>query len=182
MTAGIISHRIKSSKANMTKYDLAGHREYYSSHSSILELISNTTPSVFLLLVNLLLTLKEITAQVYYWSAMIGNVCSKCPQQSSIIMVGTHADCVADKRYLEHLSIVVEKVARNATTHHIFVQFTALNVTSFTAIHLSNLMSRLYDIINDFRVKYPAISLSCHVMYAFFNDKVPANQNAVTLS
>ena len=81
LTAGIISHRVKSPKANMTIYDLAGHREYYSSHSSILELISKTTPSVFLLLVNLLLSLEQIIAQIYYWSAMIGNVCNKCPQQ-----------------------------------------------------------------------------------------------------
>ena len=97
LTAGIISHRVKSLKANMTIYDLAGHREYYSSHSSILEHISNTTPSIFLLLVNLLLTIKDITAQLYYWSALIGNVCSKCSQQSSIIVVGTHADCISDE-------------------------------------------------------------------------------------
>ena len=182
VTAGIISHRIKSSKANMTIYDLAGHREYYSSHSSILELISNTTPSVFLLLVNLLLTLKEITAQVYYWSAMIGNVCSKCPQQSSIIVVGTHADCVADKRKLKHLSIEIEKVAKKAITHHTFVQFTALNATSFSTNDLTNFMSLLYDRINDIRVKCPVISLSCHVLYAFLKDKVPANEDAIPLS
>ena len=97
LTAGIVPHHVKSPRANMTIYDLAGHREYYSSHSSILELISKTTPSVFLLLVNLLLSLENIIAQIYYWSLLISNVCHNCPQQSSIIVVGTHADCIGDR-------------------------------------------------------------------------------------
>eukprot|EP00731_Ephydatia_muelleri_P015895 Em0009g319a len=180
LTAGIIAHRIKNPKANMIVYDLAGHREYYSSHSSILEHISNTTPSVFLLLVNLLLTLKEITVQLYYWSAMIGNVCSKCPQQSSIIVVGTHADCVVDKSNLESLSREIEKVAGYAMKEHTFVQFTALDVTSFCAQNLNNFMALLYGIIDDIRIKCPAISLGCHVMFAFLNDKVP--ENVITFS
>ena len=182
LTAGIISHRVKSLKANMTIYDLAGHREYYSSHSSILEHISNTTPSIFLLLVNLLLTIKDITAQLYYWSAMIGNVCSKCSQQSSIIVVGTHADCISDKGKLEFLRTQIEQVARDAIKQHIFVQFTALNVTSFRGKVFGSFLSLLHSTIDDVRLRCPAISLTCHVMYAFLNDKVPADQDAIPLS
>ena len=182
MTAGIISHRVKSTKANMTIYDLAGHREYYSSHSSILEHISNTTPSIFLLLLNLLLTIKEITAQLYYWSAMIGNVCIKCPQQSSIIVVGTHADCISDQEKLQFLQSQIEQVARDAIKQHIFVRYTALNVTSFRGIGFDSFLSLLYSTIDGVRLRCPAISLTCHVMYAFLNDKVPANQNALSLS
>ena len=182
LTAGIISHRVKSSKANMTIYDLAGHREYYSSHSSILEHISNTTPSIFLLLVNLLLTIKDITAQLYYWSALIGNVCSNCSQQSSIIVVGTHADCISDKGKLEFLRTQIEQVARDAIKQHIFVQFTALNVTSFRGKVFGSFLSLLHSTIDEVRLRCPAISLTCHVMYAFLNDKVPADQDAIPLS
>ena len=166
----------------MTIYDLAGHREYYSSHSSILEHISNTTPSIFLLLVNLLLTLKEITAQLYYWYAMIGNVCKKCSQQSSIIVVGTHADCISDEGKLEFLRTQIEQVARDAIKQHIFVQFTALNVTSFRGEGFGSFLSLLYSTIDGVRLMCPAISLTCHVMYAFLNDKVPADQDAISLS
>ena len=182
LTAGIISHRVKSLKANMIIYDLAGHREYYSSHSSILEHISNTTPSIFLLLVNLLLTIKDITAQLYYWSAMIGNVCSKCSQQSSIIVVGTHADCISDEGKLEFLRTQIEQVARDAIKQHIFVQFTALNVTSFRGKVFGSFLSLLHGTIDELRLRCPAISLTCHVMYAFLNDKVPADQDAIPLS
>ncbi|KAL5515482.1 hypothetical protein EMCRGX_G000655 [Ephydatia muelleri] len=181
LTAGIISHRVKGPNANMTIYDLAGHREYYSSHSSILEHISNTTPSIFLLLVNLLLTLEEITAQLYYWAAMIGNVCKKCSQQSSII-VGIHADCISDEGKLEFLRTQIEQVARDAIKQHIFVQFTALNVTSFKGEVFGSFLSLLYSTIADVRLRCPAISLTCHVMYAFLNDKVPTDQDALSLS
>ena len=165
----------------MTVYDLAGHREYYSSHSSILELISKTTPSVFLLLVNLLLSLENIIAQIYYWSSLIGNVCHNCPQQSSIIVVGTHADCVGNSKKIEHLCIQIQQAAKNAIKHQIFVQFTALNVTSFSN-ELDTFLSSLHHIIDDVRIGCPAISLSCHVMYAFLNDKVPAHQDAISMS
>ena len=173
---------MKGPKANMTIYDLAGHRDYYSSHSSILEHISNTTPSIFLLLVNLLLTLQEITAQLYYWAAMIGNVCKNCSQQSSIIVVGTHADCICDERTLEFLRTQIEQVARNAIKQHIFVRFTALNVTSFRGEVFGSFLSLLYSTIDDVRLRCPAISLTCHVMYAFLNDKVPADQDAISSS
>eukprot|EP00731_Ephydatia_muelleri_P026577 Em0018g677a len=182
LTAGIISHSVKSPKANMTIYDLAGHREYYSSHSSILEHISNTTPSIFLLLVNLLLTIKDITAQLYYWSAMIGNVCSNCSQQSSIIVVGTHADCISDEGKLEFLRTQIEQVASDAIKQHIFVQFTTLNVTSFRGKVFGSFLSLLHGTIDEVRLRCPAISLTCHVMYAFLNDKVPEDQVAISLS
>ena len=181
LTAGIVPHHVKSPRANMTIYDLAGHREYYSSHSSILELISKTTPSVFLLLVNLLLSLENIIAQIYYWSLLISNVCHNCPQQSSIIVVGTHADCIGDSKMLEHLCIQIEQAAKNAIKHQIYVQFAALNVTSFSK-DLDTFLSSLHHIIDDVRIRCPAISLSCHVMYAFLNDKVPADQDAISMS
>ena len=181
LTAGIVPHHVKSPRANMTIYDLAGHREYYSSHSSILELISKTTPSVFLLLVNLLLSLENIIAQIYYWASLIGNVCHNCPQLSSIIVVGTHADCIGDSKKLEHLCIQIEQAAKNAIKKQIFVQFTPLNVTAFSE-NLVSFLSSLHHIIDDVRIRCPAISLSCHVMYAFLNDKVPADQDAISMS
>ena len=181
LTAGIVPHRVKSPRANMTIYDLAGHREYYSSHSSILELISKTTPSVFLLLVNLLLSLEAIIEQIYYWSAMIGNVCHNCRQQSSIIVVGTHADRVKGRNKLEHLRSQIERLACNAIKKLTFVQFIVLDVTSSNK-ELDSFITLLHRISDDIRMKCPAMSLNCHVMCAFLNDKVPADQCAISLS
>ena len=113
---------------------------------------------------------------------MIGNVCKKCSQQSSIIVVGTHADCISDEGKLVFLRTQIEQVARDAIKQHIFVRFTALNVTSFRGEVFGSFISLLYSTIDDVRLRLPAISLTCHVMYAFLNDKVPADQVAISLS
>ena len=61
-----------------------------------------------------------------------------------------------------------------------FVQFIALNITSFSK-ELGGLISLLHHSIDDVRVKCPAISLNCHLMYAFLNNKVPKHQDAISL-
>ena len=181
LTAGIVPHVIKSSRANMMLFDLAGHQEYYSSHCAVLESIS-VSPSTFLLLVNLLLGLKEIIAQVYYWSAMIGDVCHKCPLQSSVIVVGTHADGIADRRQLESLGGAIERVARDAIKKHTFVGFIALNGTAPNGEEVKGFMSLLHETTEGVNARCPAISLSNHVTYAFLKDKVRTDKDAIPLS
>ena len=112
---------------------------------------------------------------------MIGNVCNKCPQQSSIIVVGTHADQLEDQKKIDLLRKQLSKIALRAMKQLTFIQFTALNVTSFSK-ELYDFMSLLHNIIDDVRMKCPAISLNCHLMYAFLNYKVPENQDAISLS
>eukprot|EP00731_Ephydatia_muelleri_P000697 Em0001g697a len=105
----------------------------------------------------------------------------KMAQLQLVFCKGTHADCIVDSKKLEHLHIHIEQAAKNAIKHQIFVQFTALNVTAFSK-DLDTFISLLYHIIDDIRMKCPAISLSCHVMYAFLKDKVPAHQDAISMS
>ena len=161
-------------------YDFAGHQTYYSSHSSLLEAISLTSPSTFLMLVDVSVgTIKEITTQMYYWSAMICNVCHECPQPSSVIVVGTHADKVK-KSYLTDLGAEIERLARDIFKEHIFVQFIALNVKK----QGSDLKTffRLLDGVNENVLqRSPAISVSSHLMLAFLNDKVPPDKEAISL-
>ena len=181
LTAGIVPHLVKNEEMNMVLFDLAGHREYYSSHCAALEAIS-LTPSIFLMLVNMLQDLKDITAQLYYWSAMIGDVCHKCPEHSSVIVVGTHADVIADWRKLESLQKDIERVARDALKKHTFVGFTALNTTALQGKEMESFMSSLRQTNSSVIAKHPAISLNSHMMYAFLNDRVPAHLDAIPLS
>ena len=164
----------------MMLYDLAGHREYYSSHCAVLEAIS-LSPSTFLMLLNLLLDIEDIAAQLYYWSAMIGDVCYKCPQQSSVIVVGTHADGIADRGLLESLCGAVERVARDALKMHTFVGVTAINATAIHGKIMKSFISSLRLTNDSVIAKHPAISLNSHMMYAFLIDKVPPHQDAISL-
>lgn len=181
LTAGIIPHVIKNPQMNMTLFDLAGHHEYYSSHCAVLESIS-LSPSTFLLLVNLLDDFKSITTQLYYWSAMIGDVCHKCPQKSSVIVVGTHADQVSDKMQLDNNSEVIKRVAMEALKKHTFVKYIALNATEFIGEKVEQFMSLLHDTNEHVIAQHPAISLNSHVMNAFLNDKIPKSHAAISLS
>ena len=181
LTAGIVPHLVKNEEMNMMLFDLAGHREYYSSHCAALEAIS-LTPSTFLMLVNMLQDLKDITAQLYYWSAMIGDVFHKCSEHCSVIVVGTHVDGIADKKKLESLQKDIERVARKALTKHTFVGFTALNATDLQGKEMKSFMSSLCQTNSSVIAKHPAISLNSHMMYAFLNDRVPAHLDAISLS
>ena len=51
LTTGINAHTISSHEVgNIVLYDLAGHKEYYSSHAAILENLMLSTPAVFAIL------------------------------------------------------------------------------------------------------------------------------------
>ena len=98
LTAGIIPHQVDSPYSNMIIYDLAGHHQFFSSHSACLEAISLTSPAIFLLLQDVTKDSETMAKEVHYWSTMIDNVCHKCPQKSSVIVVGTHADLLKSKQ------------------------------------------------------------------------------------
>ena len=163
----------------MMLFDLAGHHTYYSSHCAVLEAIS-LSPSTFLILVNLLLDFEDINKQLYYWSGMIGDVCHRCPQQSSVVVVGTHSDGITDREQLESLCAALKKAARNAIKKHTFTDFAALNATAFNGEEMEKFVSLLCKTNNSVIANYPAISLNTHMMYAFLNDKV--HQNEILLS
>ena len=145
LTAGILSHYIRHSNGSIMLYDLAGHLEYYSSHSSCLEAISRSSPSTFLLLTDISKqSIDDIKTELNYWTAMIGNVCCKCPQPSEVIVVGTHTDKL-EKDQLNIRCGLLNQSADDAVkkTKHHFAGFIALTVTD----HLSDAMKSFMDLL-----------------------------------
>eukprot|EP00731_Ephydatia_muelleri_P005974 Em0003g222a len=65
LTAGIVPHQVDSPYSNMVIYDLAGHHQYFSSHSACLEAISLDSPAIFLLLQDLRKESDVISKEVY---------------------------------------------------------------------------------------------------------------------
>ena len=165
----------------MILYDLAGHHTYYSSHCSLLEAISLTSPSTFLMLVDVSVSIVRITAQMYCWCAMISNVCHQCPQPSSVIVVGTHVDMVK-KDYLTELGEKIKELGKDIFRKHIFEEFIALNAIECRGDSLNSFFSLLNRINNEVGKRSPAISLTNHLMYAFLNDKVPSDKEVISLS
>ena len=181
LTAGIVSYQVQNSDSNMILYDLAGHHSYYSSHCSLLEAISLTSPSTFLMLVDVSVGIVGITAQMHYWSAMISNVCHQCPQPSSVIVVGTHVDKI-QMRFLIELGVEIQKLMKDIFKKYIFEEFIALNAIKCHFYYIKSFLSFLNMINNKVRQRSPAISLTNHLMYAFMNGKVPSDKEVISLS
>ena len=181
LTAGIIPHQVDSPYSNMVVYDLAGHHQYFSSHAACLEAISLNTPAIFLLLQDLRKGPEVMTKEVYYWSTMIDGVCHKCPQQSSVIVVGTHADLLTPEQLKENMSHL-QSIAKMAISHQIIVNVLALNLTKIYSGEMEQFKDLLYRIIKNVLSMSPPILMMCHMLLAFLKEKLPPDIHVDSLS
>ena len=182
LTAGIIPHQVDSPYSNMIIYDLAGHHQYFSSHSACLEAISLTSPAIFLLLQDLRHDPEAMTKEVYYWSTMIDGVCHKCPQQSSVIVVGTHGDLLLSRQRTQKLTHL-RSCAEAACSHQRLVRVLALNVAATYSGEMDQFIDELHRINKDVVNMSPSIPKMCHMMLAFLKQKIPdLDVDAISLS
>ena len=181
LTAGIIPHQVDSPYSNMVIYDLAGHDHYFSSHSACLEAISLHSPGIFILLQDLRKDSKTITSKLYYWATMIDGVCHKCPQKSSVIVVGTHADLLTPEQVTTKLT-TLQLMAKTAISHQNLVKVVALNLIKIYSDEMDEFKDLLHEINKDVVSMCPSISMMCHMVLAFFKEKLPSDIDAISLS
>ena len=97
-TAGVIPHDFKSKKyGRVTLYDLAGQREFYGSHSALLQNAIQASAPVHLLVVDLCDSCKEIESNISYWLAFIENQCTYVHGKPHVAIVGSHLDVLNQK-------------------------------------------------------------------------------------
>ena len=177
-TAGIIPHSVPVPNGNIVLYDLAGHLQYYSSHSSCLETISLHTPSTFLLLSDISKDIDVVKREFNYWCTLIGNV-SKA-QQSSVIVVGTHVDKIKPRELPVKCRCLTEHIKNVIQEYNLsFVNFFALDARAYQSEELERFMSTLYETTELMKSQGPPISLNSHLLYAFLKE---LKLDAITLS
>ena len=181
LTAGIVPHQIDSPDNNMIIYDLAGHRQYFSSHSAYLEAISLNSPAIFLLLQDLTMPNDVITMEVYYWSAMIDGVCHKCPQKSSVIVVGTHADLLTPEQVTRKLNYL-QSVANETISHQNFVKVVALNTKDIYTSEMGRFKALLLKINKEVVSLGPLLPIHCNLLLAYLKNRIRSDVNAISLS
>ena len=94
-TAGIIPVRLQhKALGNIILHDFAGHSEYYSSHSAVIENLLQGSGGVFLIVVNVLE--KEAVKQLYQWLTVVRNEAEKALDQCHVIVVVSHMDEIND--------------------------------------------------------------------------------------
>ena len=168
LTAGINPHTFTSHEiGNVVLYDLAGHREYYSSHAAVLENLMLSSPAVFLILSKLINDRKTMRTELYYWFNFIENISKgmKSSKRSQIIVIGSRVDELTTS--LDPISELVHDVAKKASYSQEFRGFVPMEchrpggkgVKEFI-ITLSKSCKAVLDRSNK-------ISFYCHVQYSF---------------
>ena len=111
-TAGIIPYKLQHrTLGNIILHDFAGHPEYYSSHSAVIENLLQGSGGVFLIVVNILE--KEAVKQVHQWLTVVRNEAQKALNECHVIVIVSHVDeisnPVARRRKEEIQEIIVRE-------------------------------------------------------------------------
>jgi GTPase SAR1 family protein len=95
-TAGIIPTAVHRHKefGNIILHDFAGHPEYYSSHTAVIENLLQGAGAVFVIVVDI--TLDESLKHLQQWLTIVNNEVQKSISQCHIIVVASHIDKMPD--------------------------------------------------------------------------------------
>ena len=168
LTTGINAHTISSHEVgNIVLYDLAGHKEYYSSHAAILENLMLNTPAVFAILSKMTDNLDIIEKDLYYWFNFIKSVSLQLSSSrpSQILVIGSRLDELTNG--YEKISKLVAEVAEKAKHSQEYGGFLPMEchlpggkgVNKFVAM-LSYSCKAVLD-------RSDKISFYCHVQFSF---------------
>ena len=98
-TVGIIPHLYDTKNfGRVAVYDFAGQEEFCASHSAVLQNTIHTSPPVVVFCSDLQKSEEEIKVATTYWMNLIHNQCSALQEKAHVIVVGSHADVVKEKK------------------------------------------------------------------------------------
>ena len=112
-TAGIIPHEFDSKMfGSVTLYDFAGHREFYSSHSALIQNSTESSPPIFLVVVDLRESYQTLKSNILYWLTFLGNQINVVNHKKPhIIIVGSHADIIkSNKQELQEKEEIIKHI------------------------------------------------------------------------
>ena len=168
LTAGIKPHTFTSHEiGNVVLYDLAGHKEYYSSHAAVLENLMLSTPAVFLILFKLINAIETMRKELYYWFNFIENVSKgmKSSKQSQIIVIGSRLDELTTS--LDQISEVVDEVVEKAAYSQEFCGFVPMECHRPGGKGVKEFIVTLSKSCKAVLDRSEKISFYCHVQYSF---------------
>ena len=173
-TAGIIPYKLQhKALGNVILHDFAGHPEYYSSHSAVIENLLQGSAGVFLIVVNILE--KEAVKQLHQWLTVVRNEEQKALHQCNVIVVVSHKDEISNpverrKRKEEIRSIVGRKRCDS-----VFKDCRKLGGSG-----VDSLFSKFSSACESIRsTSGRNLSLYCHMMYGLLEER---KENILTLS
>ena len=167
-TAGINAHTFSSHEVgNVVLYDLAGHKEYYSSHAAILENLMLNTPAVFAILSKMTDDLDTIKKDLYYWFNFIKNVSLQLSSSrpSQILVIGSRLDKMNNG--CEEISKLVAEVAANANHSQEYGGFLPMECHRPGGKGVKEFVAKLSYSCKAVLDRSDKISFYCHVQFSF---------------
>uniref|UniRef100_A0A1X7SY35 G domain-containing protein n=1 Tax=Amphimedon queenslandica TaxID=400682 RepID=A0A1X7SY35_AMPQE len=172
-TAGIIPYKLQHrTLGNIILHDFAGHSEYYSSHSAVIENLLQGSGGVFLIVVNILE--KEAVKQLHQWLTVVRNEAEKALNECHVIVIVSHVDEIsnpAERRRKEE----IQKIIGKERCDSFFLDCRKLGGSS-----MDSLFNKLCSACESIRsTSGRNLSLYCHMMYGLLEER---KENILTLS
>ena len=182
-TAGIIPTTISGEGVgNLVIYDLAGHFEYHSSHSAILEHLILSSSPLFVLLINLSKSVEEVKQQLLYWLNLLQNQSFQLPQPSPVIIIGSHEDEASNTgNKAEKIKIINNFFASEDYPSLHIARFVPMDCRVLSSRRLIDLQDCFSTTCSEIVSLAPKVSLLCHGLYDYLTTKIEDEILALTL-
>ena len=178
-TAGIIPYKLQhKTLGNIILHDFAGHSEYYSSHSAVIENLLQGSGGVFLIVVNILEN--GAVKQLHQWLTVVRNEAQKAvDQKCHVIVVVSHVDQIST---IFHNNQRTKQIQRREEIQEIIgmERSVFLDCRKLGGDGVDSFFNRLSSACNFIRsTKERKLSLYCHMMYGLLEKR---KENILTLS
>ena len=146
-TAGIECHQIHSQHiGNLRLYDIAGHREFHSSHDTVIR--SASSGGIFLLVIDLSANESNIQSTVFFWLSSLQNQVSSDRDESCkphLLLIGSHADRLASKSDLKRKEELITTSCSSVSKLHV-AGFLAVDCRHSESPSLAKLRRQIFEI------------------------------------
>ena len=173
-TAGIKPYTIRhASIGKLQVYDLAGHKEFYSSHDAIISRSLSGSPSAVLLVVNLKSSSTDIKKTLLYWLNFLK---AKLPPSQSLlphlICIGSHLD---QAHNMPERKVVIENFIKKANSSgFVASDFIVMNCKFAVSEGMTKLQQMLSKCFQSFPLE-KSMSFHAHCFHVFLVSKGNTN-------
>ena len=169
-TVGIVPHDLENKIfGRVTLYDFAGHREFYSGHAALLQTAIQSTPPIFLLVINLCEDKSEIVKNILYWISFLENQCASVSCKPHIILVGSHADTLRGVNPKDKVKTIIDSLDAKCFINMVYIDFVAMNCQYHESTGMSDLRRLLIKSCEELRIQEP-ITFNAHCFLVFLID------------
>uniref|UniRef100_A0A1X7U4I9 Uncharacterized protein n=1 Tax=Amphimedon queenslandica TaxID=400682 RepID=A0A1X7U4I9_AMPQE len=173
-TAGIIPYKLQHrTLGNIILHDFAGHSEYYSSHSAVIENLLQGSGGVFLIVVNILE--KQPVKQLHQWLTVVTNEAHKALNQCHVIVIVSHVDEISNPVERRRRKEEIQEIIVRERCDSVFLDCRKLGGSGMDSFF--NKLSSACESIRSTSGRN--LSLYCHMMYGLLEER---KENILTLS